>query len=162
MEHFSSNGYTNNPAWMILDILRRCGWSTADLNMPTFASSAAFCDTLISTTDLNGNPLQVPRYECNLIITKRQSAATIVRGIRVASSLMLRYGPTGLLELLPETTLAAQQPALPDGGNSTEGLDGGWPAYEFSDGSGAFFGDCSKCQRNVKRAVDIAEHFGNF
>ncbi len=132
--------YTNNPAWVILDILRRCGWSTADLNLPAFASAAEFCQTLISTTDLNGHAIQVPRFECNLILTKRQSAAVAVRGIRVASSLMLRYGTTGLLELIPETTLAAQQPSLPDGGNSTEDLNGGWPAYEFSDGSGPFSG----------------------
>ncbi len=137
---FQATTYTNNPAWVILDILRRCGWSLGDLNVATFASAAEFCQTLISTTDLNGNPLQVPRYECNLILTKRQSAAVIVRGIRVASSLMLRYGTTGLLELLPETTIAAQQPTLPDGGNSTEELNGGWPVYEFSDSSAAFSG----------------------
>lgn len=137
---FDATTYTNNPAWIILDILRRCGWSMNDINLPTFASSAAFCQALISTTDLNGNSLQVPRYECNLILTKRQSSAAAVRGIRVASSLMLRYGATGLLELLPETTIAAQQPALPDGGNSSDPLDGGWPVYEFSDASGAFSG----------------------
>lgn len=137
---FQATAYTNNPAWVILDILRRSGWSTSDLNLSTFAGSAAFCGELIDTTDLNGNPLQVPRYECNLILTKRQSAATIIRGIRVASSLMLRYGYTGLLELLPETTLAAQQPALPDGSNSTETLYGGWPAYEFSDGTAPYSG----------------------
>lgn len=137
---FQQTSYSNNPAWVILDILRRCGWSSADLNLPSFASAATFCGALISTTDLNGNSLQVPRYECNVIVSKRQSAAAIVRGIRVASSLMLRYGTTGLLELLPETTIAAQQPSLPDGGNSTEALNGGWPAYEFSDGSGPFSG----------------------
>lgn len=137
---FQATAYSNNPAWVILDILRRCGWSTADLNVPTFAWSAAFSDTLINTTDLNGQQISVPRYECNLILTKRQSAAAIVRGIRVASSLMLRYGATGLLELLPETTLALQQPGLPDGGNSTENLNGGWPVYEFSDSSGPFSG----------------------
>lgn len=136
----ATNGYTNNPAWVILDLLRRSGWTTDEVNLPTFAAAAAFCQELISTTDLNGNPLQVPRYECNLIITKRQSVATVVRGIRVASSLMLRYGSTGLLELLPETTLALQQPSLPDGSNSAEMLDGGWPAYEFSDASGPFSG----------------------
>ncbi|MGA8026575.1 MAG: phage tail protein [Bryobacteraceae bacterium] len=137
---FQATAYTNNPVWVILDILQRCGWSTSDLDLPTFASAAEFCQTLIGTTDLNGNPIQVPRYECNLILTKRQSAAVIVRGIRVASSLMLRYGTTGLLQLLPETTLAAQQPVLPDGGNSTEELNGGWPAYEFSDASAPFSG----------------------
>lgn len=137
---FQQTSFTNNPAWVILDILQRCGWSTSDLNLPTFAQAAEFCGYLIDTTDLNGNPIQVPRYECNLILTKRQSAATVVRGIRVASSLMLRYGAAGLLELLPETTIAAQQPSLPDGSNSTETLNGGWPVYEFSDGSGPFSG----------------------
>ncbi|MBV9301364.1 MAG: phage tail protein [Acidobacteriaceae bacterium] len=137
---FQSTSFTNNPAWVILDLLRRCGWSLSDLDLQSFSSAAEFCSTLINTTDLNGNDIQVPRFECNLILTKRQSAATIVRGIRVASSLMLRYGPTGLLQLLPETTIAAQQPTLPDGGNSTEPLNGGWPAYEFSDAAGPFSG----------------------
>jgi Putative phage tail protein len=137
---FQTTAFTSNPAWVILDILRRCGWSTADLDLGSFASAAEFCQTLISTTDLNGNSIQVPRFECNLILTKRQSAAVIVRGIRVGSSLMLRYGWTGLLQLLPETTIAGQQPTLPDGGNSTDNLNGGWPAYEFSDSSAPFSG----------------------
>jgi hypothetical protein len=132
--------YTNNPAWVILDILRRCGWSTSDIDLRTFFTAAAFCQEVISTTDLNSNSIRIPRYESNVILTKRQSAAAVVRGIRVASSLMLRYGASGLLELLPETTVAAQQPNLPDGSNSTEQLDGGWPAYEFSDGSAPFSG----------------------
>jgi hypothetical protein len=137
---FQATGYSNNPAWVILDILRRSGWSLTDLNLPTFAASAAFCSKLISTTDLNGNAIQVPRFECNLVLTKRQSAAVVVRGIRVASSLMLRYGTSGLLELLPETTLASQHPSLPDGSNAVEPLNGGWPAYEFSDASAPFSG----------------------
>jgi hypothetical protein len=137
---FQTTSYSNNPAWVILDILRRSGWSLADLNLPTFATSAAFCGELINTTDLNGNQIQIPRYECNLVLTKRQSAAVVIRGIRVASSLMLRYGPTGLLELLPETYIARQQPTPPDGTNATEPLNGGWPAYEFSDGSAPYSG----------------------
>lgn len=132
--------YSNNPAWIILDILRRCGWTTADINLPAFASAAAHCDELITTTDLNNNTSTVPRSPCNLILTTRQSAASVIRGIRVSAGLMLRYGATGLLELVPETTLASQQGALPDGSNSTAELNGGWPAYEFSDGTGAFSG----------------------
>ncbi len=139
-EGVRDNGWSDNPAWVILDILQRCGWSTTDLDLTTFVSSAQFCQTLIQTTDLNGNSLQVPRYKCNLILTRRQSAAAVIRGIRVASSLMLRYGATGLLELVPETTIASQQPALPDGSNSTEPLNGGWPAYEFSDSSAPYSG----------------------
>lgn len=135
-----STSFSANPAWVILDILRRCGWQTSDVNMATFISAADFCDYLITTTDLNGNSIRVPRFQCNLILTKRQSAAEIIRGIRVASSLMIRFGVNGLLELLPETTIGMQQPTLPDGSNSTETLNGGWPVYEFSDASGPFSG----------------------
>ena len=39
-----------------------------------------------------------------------------------------------------ENTLALQQSVKPGGSNSTEVLDGGWPAYEFSDGSAEFSG----------------------
>jgi Putative phage tail protein len=135
-----TTAFSANPAWVILDILRRCGWQTSDVNMATFVAAAEFCDYLITTTDLNGNSIQVPRFQCNLILTKRQSAAEIIRGIRVASSLMIRFGANGLLELLPETTIAMQQPTLPDGSNSTATLNGGWPVYEFSDASGPFSG----------------------
>ena len=135
-----SSEFSDNPAWVVLDILRRCGWSLMELDLASFARSAAFCADLIPTTDSNGNFTRVQRFKCNLVINKRQSAATIVRGIRVASSLMLRYGSTGLLELLPETKLADQQPAPPDGTNSIEPLNSGWPAYEFSDRSGSFSG----------------------
>ncbi len=140
--------WSDNPAWVILDVLRRCGWSTEDLNLSTFAASAEYCSTSISATALSGQATSVARYKCNLILTKRQSAAVVVRGIRVASSLMLRYGATGLLELLPETSIQGQQPALvfPDGGNSLELLNDGWPAYEFSDG---FLSEFSGIVRNA-------------
>ncbi|HEX4772718.1 MAG TPA: phage tail protein [Bryobacteraceae bacterium] len=137
---FNSTDFSNNPAWIILDILRRSGWSNSEIDLASFARAAGFCGELISTTDSNGNPLQVPRFQCNLFLTKRQSAAVVIRGIRVASSLMLRYGSTGLLQLAAETSIAAQQPALPDGSNSAVTLSGGWPAYEFSDASGSFSG----------------------
>ncbi len=74
----------------------------------------------------------------------------MVRGIRVASSLMIRYGVSGLLELLPETTIAGQQSSLPDGSNSSRSLNGGWPVYEFSDASGPFSG----IARDPKGKVD--------
>lgn len=135
-----SNSFSNNPAWIVLDILRRCGWSLSELDLPSFSRSAQYCGELISASDVNGNPQRVQRFQCNLAITKRQSAATIVRGIRVASSLMLRYGVNGLLELFPETTIGQQQPVAPDGTNSLTEHSEGWPAYEFSDDSADFSG----------------------
>jgi hypothetical protein len=132
--------FTNNPAWVILDILRRANWSLAEINLASFANAAAFCAELIQTTDLNGNPESLPNFGCNLLLIRRRSAAETVRGVRVACGLMLRYGASGLLELVPETTLANQSPTLPDGSNSVAPLLGGWPSYEFSDASGPFSG----------------------
>ena len=94
---FRDSIFTNNPAWITLDILRRAGWSLNDIAIATFAQTAEFCDALITTSDVHGNPIKVPRFHCNLILTKRKSAAEILRGIRVSSGLMLRYGTDGLL-----------------------------------------------------------------
>jgi hypothetical protein len=132
--------FTNNPAWIVMDVLQRAGWSPSDLDINSFYQASLQCSETISTTDINNNPITLSRYGCNLILNKRQSAATVVRGIRVAASLMLRYGTDGLLELLPEGTLASQQAALPDGSNSVETLYNGWPAYEFSDSSADYSG----------------------
>ena len=118
------------------------------------------CSELITTTDINGSVIQIPRYGCNLILNKRESAATVVRGVRVGASLMLRYGSNGLLELIPEGALATQQPTLPDGSNSGETLNGGWPAYEFSDSSGSFSGIARMANGSSSvrlTAVSIAE-----
>ncbi len=146
LEQFDTAGtslgesFGNNPAWVLLDVLRRTGWLTTEIDLISFATAATYCAEAIETTDLNGNPVSVPRFECNLVLTNQTSAAEAVRGIRNGSSLMLTYGNGGLLTLRVENTLALQQPTLPAGSNSTEVLDGGWPAYEFSDGSETFSG----------------------
>jgi len=146
LERFDENGtsageaFTNNPAWVLLDVLRRSGWLTSDVDLASFATAAAYCEEAIETTDLYGNAILVPRFECNLVVGRRWSAAEVARGIRNGSSLLLNYGSGGLLTLRVENTLALQQPVKPDGSNSTEELNGGWPAYEFSDGSAAFSG----------------------
>ncbi len=146
LEQFDSNGaslgasFTNNPAWVLLDVLRRSGWLTTDLDLPSFAATAAYCSAPISTTDLYGNATSTSRFQCNLVVQSRRSAAELAKGIRNASSLILTYGTGGLLTLRVENTLALQQPNAPDGTNSTEPLNGGWPAYEFSDSSATFSG----------------------
>ncbi len=131
------NSFTNNPAWVLLDVLLRSGWATDLLDLPSFAAAAQRCDALVHTTDLNGNDTLIPRYQCNLILTGRRSTGDIVRGIRNASALYLSFDRNGRLQLNSEDTLAIQQPSRPAGSNSTEALNGGWPAYEFG---GSFSG----------------------
>ena len=136
------DAFTNNPAWVLLDVLRRSGWQLDEIDVSSFAAAAEFCGTLIRVDDLYGNPTMVPRFQCNCVIRNRRSAAEIVKGIRSGSMLMLAYGSDGRLKLRIENTLAQQQPSKPEGSNSIEPLNGGWPAYEFSDGSAPFSGIC--------------------
>jgi hypothetical protein len=146
LEQFTTAGvplgasFSRNPAWILLDVLRRSGWVLGEIDVESFATSAAYCEETILTTDLYGNEAGIGRYQCNLVVRSRKSAAELARGIRAGSSLMLTYGAEGLLTLRVENTLALQQPTQPSGSNSISTLDGGWPAYEFSDGSAAFSG----------------------
>ena len=133
--NYLGDSFTNNPAWVLLDVLNRSGWHNTDIDLPTFAAVAARCAAPVPVVDVNGNTSLVPRNQCNLILSDRRSAADVVRGIRNASGLSIILGTAGLLQLRADDTLALQQPALPDGSNATSTLNGGWPAYEFSDGN---------------------------
>jgi hypothetical protein len=132
---FLSNQFSSNPAWVLLDILRRSGWSAAEIDIPSFAGAAAYCDEQINAVDLNGNAITLSRFQCNLVLQSRRSGGDVVRGIRNTARLYLTYGPGGLLQLRTENSIALQQPTRPANSNSTETLNGGWPSYEFGDGS---------------------------
>ncbi len=132
---YQNTVFTANPAWILLDLLQRSGWGTENIDLTTFAAAAAYCDQPIQTQDLNGNSIMIPRFQCNLCLQSRRNAADTVRGIRNAARLLFTYSVGGMLQLQVENTIALQQPALAAWSNSTEPLNGGWPAYEFSDGS---------------------------
>ena len=125
---------------MLLDVLRRSGWLDSELDLASFAKAATYSAEAISSTDLHGNSIAIPRYQCNLVVQKRRSAAELVRGIRSGAGLLLTYGNGGLLQIRAEATLAIQQASKPAGSNATTTLAGGWPAYEFSDASAAYSG----------------------
>jgi len=132
---YQNTQFTANPAWILLDILHRSGWGTENIDLTTFAAAAAYCDQQIQTQDLNGNSIMIPRFQCNLCLQSRRNAADTIRGIRNGSRLLFTYSVGGLLQLQVENSIALQQPAQQAWTNSTEPLNGGWPAYEFNDGS---------------------------
>ncbi|MBL8237074.1 MAG: hypothetical protein JNM66_06630 [Bryobacterales bacterium] len=134
-ENFTGNVFTNNPAWVLLDVLRRSGWAEGELDLASFAETALYCDDPIQTLDLHGNSITVPRFQCNLALRRRRSAADVLRGIRNSAGLLLSFGNGGKLQCRFESTVAVQHAQKPAGSNATEVLLNGWPAYEFGDGS---------------------------
>src|SRR5258708_1410402 len=138
LERFDTNGaslgeaFTNRPPWVLLDVLRRSGWLTGEIDLKSFATAAAYCDAPVSTTDLYGNATSIPRFECNLVLNARKSAAEIARGIRNGSSLMLTYGSGGVLTLPAENPIALHQPPQPAGSNTPPRPARGCPADPFT------------------------------
>ncbi len=82
--------FSNNPAWVILDLLRRSGWELSEIDVASFARTAQYCDELIQASDLHGNPVSVPRYQCNLVVRRRRSAAVL----RLSALAKACIGPT--------------------------------------------------------------------
>ena len=132
--------FTNNPAWVLLDVLRRAGWRLSEIDIASFALAAAYCDEPIEAMDLYGSPITLPRFECNLLLQKRKSAGDLVRGVRNGARLLLTYASTGALQARVENSVALERPSRPEWSNSTESLNGGWPSYEFGDGTNGISG----------------------
>ena len=137
---FAGESFTNNPAWILLDVLRRTGWAAAEIDISSFAHAAAYCDEQIDALDIYGNAIALPRFGCNLILTNRRSAGDVARGIRNTARLLLTYGEGGVIRLRVENTLAQEWPSKAPWSNGTEQLNGGWPSYEFGDGSNGISG----------------------
>jgi hypothetical protein len=123
--------FSGNPAWVLLDILMRCGYTLEEINTASFAAAAAYGDQLISVDDPVGGSVQLPRFQCNFALNQSQSAGGIIRSIRNGSRLYLILNTSGLIEARVENTFALQQPSLPPGSNSANPFNSGWPAYEF-------------------------------
>jgi len=127
--------FCNNPAWVLLDVLRRAGWRLAELDIASFAASAAYCEEEIAALDLYGNAISLPRFQCNVALQKRKSAGDVVRGVRNAARLLLTYGANGALQCRVQNSMALEMPVKPAWSNAAQVLNGGWPSYEFGDGS---------------------------
>ncbi len=132
--------FSSNPAWIVLDIVRRLGWKSSELDLASFGKCAAHCDELIPAVGAGGSGIMLPRFRCNVIVRRRRSAAELVRGVCSASSLFMQHGVDGKLRLSIEGSISVQQGTKPAGSNSVAMLNGGWPAYEFGDGGNGFSG----------------------
>jgi hypothetical protein len=132
--------FSANPAWVLLDVLRRMGWTLPEIDLASFAAAASYCDEEIDALDLNGNAIRLPRFQCNFVLQNRRSAGDLARGVRNSARLLLGYGVDGRIAARVENAIATEMPEKPAWSNAEEPLDGGWPSYEFGDGSNGVSG----------------------
>ncbi|MEP7361801.1 MAG: phage tail protein [Acidobacteriota bacterium] len=137
---YTGDSYSSNPAWMLLDVMRRSGYREEELELSSFAVAASRCSEVIVSVDSNGNEISAPRSECNVLLRSKRSVSEIMRGIQIGSEISLRCNQSGKFEAFVECALSAQHPELPPGSTAVVPLNGGWPAYEFGDGSDGSFG----------------------
>lgn len=161
LEQFDATGgsvgetFSDNPAWVLLDILRRSGYSLDEIDLPSFATAAAFAGEAIPANDPLGGATTIPRFQCNFALKQRRSAGDVIRSLRNSSRIYLVLSPNGKLAARIENTFALQHPAKPEGSNAIETFNGGWPAYEFGPSSIARNADnSSSVKLSSKQAQD--------
>jgi len=163
--------FSSNPAWVLLDILRRSAYSLDEINCASFAVAAAYCDGQITVIDPIVGPMGIPRFACNFVLRSPRSAGEIIRSLRNSSRIYLVLNTSGLLEARVENSFALQQTTLQASSNATEMFGGGWPAYEFgeasiarnSDGSANFRISSRGAQDTPNRlTVEFQDEFNQF
>jgi hypothetical protein len=134
--------YSDNPVWVLLDLLAIAGVPIARLDLQAFIDAAAFAATPISYTDQYGGAATHARYACSLVISSRVSAADAIRRVRLGCGARLVMHPaTAKIQIYMDATLAVQQPAPVAGSNynvavASKNMAGaaanGYYAYDFA------------------------------
>jgi hypothetical protein len=136
--------YSDNPVWVLLDILIWSGFQYGDIDMASFVDAANYADETINFTDHNGTTGTRKRFTCTLVIRERRSAADIILGLRRSMNAIFQPNSSdGKLQLLIKRTLAEQQPAQINGSNNGSSIPSkdsggigasGYIAYDFNEG----------------------------
>lgn len=108
----SSATFTDNPAWIILDILRRSGWQLAELNVPSFYAFSIYCAQQIAANVSSTCTQLANRFRLSAMILQQQPVADILRAFLGESRGILSYDTSGLLRIdcenrITNTTLSA-------------------------------------------------------
>jgi hypothetical protein len=145
--------FSSNPAWIVLDVLMRSGYTLSEIDLPSVAHAAAYADELISVLDPVGGSVELPRFQCQFAMKESRSAGDLLRSVRNGSRIYIVLNTSGLLEVRVENTFALQQPVQAAGSNSVSDYNGGWPMYEFDASSIARNSDGSSSVRLSSRGA---------
>jgi hypothetical protein len=154
--------YTNNPAWVLLDLLIQSGWTYSTIDLQTFIDAAVVCARNINYTDTDGTTSTRPIYQTSLLIRQRKSAASYIRGLRTSfkATLVPNSLNNGLLQLFCDQTLGEQQPSAISGSNYNTAVvskahdnsaKNGFVAYDFSDTNGTILRNGKKSSLSISQ-----------
>ena len=127
--------FTSNPAWVLFDMLMRCGWQDGEIDIPSFANTAFLLDQAVPVPGGAGLQAFEARATFNHAVLDRKPAVDIIRGLRQGAGLLLRLNEQGQISVIVEASVGDQQPVKAAHSNATSQLNGGWPSFEANDGS---------------------------
>ena len=135
--------YSNNSAWVMLDVLTYSNWQYAEIDIASFIAEATYSDVAVSYTDLNGASASHTRYICEFALVARRSAGELIQQILDGFNAELVRDPvTALLQLKIRKTLADQQGSAVSGSNYNTAISSvtaagasanGYAAYHLSE-----------------------------
>ena len=145
--------FSDNPAWILLDVLTWTTWKYENIDIQSFIDAAAKCDEQIYFDRMDGTYANVylesgvpayKRFSVGFTVRQRTAAGELIRGLRNSMKAMLFFDyVSGKLKLQLKQTFASQQPAPIEGSNyntpvpsvTVQGVvQNGYAAYHF-DGS---------------------------
>ena len=141
---------TDNPAWILADVLIKTRFSWDEIDLQSFIDAAAIADTQINYLDSTGTPTNLDsdgaahkRFRYSFSLRDRTSAAEVIRSIRAGFNAYLSWN-NGRIRVDIERSLGEQQPAAITGSNNASPItsiayDGssknGYSAYDFGPSS---------------------------
>lgn len=104
--------FTDNPAWIILDVLRRSGWQLSEINVPSFYAFSVYAEQQIAANVSSSCTSLRNRFRLSAVISEQQPVADVISSFLGNCRGILSYDNAGLLRLDCEnrqcnTTLAA-------------------------------------------------------
>lgn len=111
-----TTAHTNNPVWILLDMLIKSGWRYADFDLATWVTVAARCGATITGTSPDGSTFSHERVAVGFALTDRAQLKDIAEGVLATFDGRLTL-EAGLVCLRQSSTLAVQQPSPVAGSN---------------------------------------------
>ncbi len=131
-----------NPAWIIMDALAWFDYKYGRIDLDSFMAAAAYFDENITYKDLYGATSSHARFKMSVGLRQRTVGSDLIRQMRTSCrSTLVPHPTTGALQLLPDRTLASQQPSAVAGSNYNTAVKSmneagtttaGYVAYKFT------------------------------
>ena len=90
---------TSNPAWIILDLLRRSGWQPSEINFASFYAFSVYANQLINIQVTSTTTTPSARFAINPTILQQAPVPEVFRSVMLACRALLTYDSNGLLRI---------------------------------------------------------------